>query len=197
MALSFDYAARRIAVPPGQAALDVGSLYDECKAAQATERGILQPPIAAGAGRFDLGAGRTSGLFVRLLDNWQVAFPAGAGQVGIDGGVLLGGIAGQPIAYAADTQPILNRPADAFAVATAGGIAPTAAENAAAVMGALVESGLTLQQALRLFAAVLANDASGMGSASEQFKSRDGAKVRLTSSVDAGGNRSVSLGDLG
>ena len=90
------------------------------------------PKGAAGAGRFDLGGGRTSGLVVRLNAPWQVEF-LGTGQRAVDGGTLVGGAGGQPVASTPGTQVLLNRPADAFGVATSGSIGPTAAEIAEAV----------------------------------------------------------------
>lgn len=48
-------------------------------------------------------------------------------------GTLVGGAGGQPVASTPGTQVLLNRPADAFGVATSGSIGPTAAEIAEAV----------------------------------------------------------------
>lgn len=132
MATTFDFSTKRAAI--SGAALSVPSFYDEIKAAQATAEGILYPPIARAAGDFDLGAGRRSGLIVELLDSWQAVFAPGAYQATVDDGVLIGGVAQQPIAYSAGVQAILNRPADAFGVATGGADANAVA---AAVLAAL------------------------------------------------------------
>lgn len=132
MTITVDFSASRIRVSSDQAALDVGALYAAIRDAQDSEQGVMYPPIAAGAGRFDLGGGRTSGLVVRLNAPWQVEF-AGLGQRTVDGGTLVGGAGGQPVSVTAGTQVVLNRPADAFGVATGGSIGPTAAEIAEAV----------------------------------------------------------------
>lgn len=132
MTITVDFVAARLRVSSGQTALDVGALYDAIQVAQASEQGLMYAPIAAGAGRFDLGGGRTSGLIVRLNAPWQVEFE-GAGQRTVDNGTLIGGAGGQPVATTPGTQVVLNRPADAFGVATSGSIGPTAAEIAAAV----------------------------------------------------------------
>lgn len=132
MTIAVDFFASRIRVSSDQTALDVGALYTAIKDAQDSDVGIMYAPIAAGAGRFDLGGGRTSGLVVRLNASWQVEF-LGTGQRTIDGGTLVGGAGGQPVAVTPGTQVVLNRPADAFGVATGGAAGPTAAEIAEAV----------------------------------------------------------------
>lgn len=132
MTITVDFQAARIRVSSDQAALDVGALYGAIKDAQDSEEGVMHAPIASGAGRFELGGGRTSGLVVRLNAPWQVEF-LGAGQRTVDGGTLVGGALGQPVATTPGTQVVLNRPADAFGVATSGSVGPTAAEIADAV----------------------------------------------------------------
>ena len=132
MAITVDFPASRIRVSSDQAALDAGALYAAIRDAQDSETGVMYGPIAAGAGRFDLGGGRTSGLVVRLNAPWQVEF-LGTGQRTVDGGTLVGGAGGQPVAVTPGTQVVLNRPADAFGVSTSGAPTPTASEVASAV----------------------------------------------------------------
>lgn len=132
MTITVDFPASRILVSSDQTELDVGALYAAIKDAQDSETGVMYGPIAAGAGRFDLGGGRTSGLVVRLNAPWQVEF-LGTGQRAVDGGTLVGGAGGQPVASTPGTQVLLNRPADAFGVATSGSAAPSASEVASAV----------------------------------------------------------------
>lgn len=147
MALTVDFQAKRIRVSSDQTSLDVVALYTAVKDAQDSPEGIMYAPIAAGAGRFDLGGGRTSGLVVRLNAPWQIEFE-GTGQRTIDGGTLIGGAGGQPVAVTAGTQIVLNRPSDAFGVSTSGVPAPTAEEVAAAVAARI--SALTLRQFIAL-----------------------------------------------
>ena len=132
MTITVDFPASRIRVSSDQTALDVGALYAAIKDAQDSETGVMYGPIAAGAGRFDLGNGRTSGLVVRLNTPWQVEF-LGSGQRTVDGGTLVGGAGDQPVASVPGTQVILNRPADAFGVSTSGSVVPSASEVANAV----------------------------------------------------------------
>jgi hypothetical protein len=147
MAIVVDFASFRIHISSDQTSLDVGALYSAIKDAQDSEQGVMYVPIASGAGRFDLGGGRTSGLVVRLNAPWQVEF-LGSGQRTVDGGTLVGGAGGQPVASTPGTQVILNRPADAFGVATSGAPVPTADEVANAVAARL--SALTLKQFIAL-----------------------------------------------
>ena len=142
MTITVDFPASRIRVSSDQTALDVGALYAAIKDAQDSETGIMYGPIAAGAGRFDLGGGRTSGLVVRLNSPWQVEF-LGTGQRTVDGGTLVGGAGGQPVAVTPGTQILLNRPADAFGVATGGTVGPSASEIADAVWKASLSAQST------------------------------------------------------
>lgn len=119
----------------------MGALYEAVKDAQDSETGIMYPPIAAGAGKFDLGSGRTSGLVVRLNSPWQIEF-LGSGQRTIDGGILVGGLGNQPVYLTTNTQIVQNRPADAFIVASSGsgggsGASIDSAEVYAAVKAAI------------------------------------------------------------
>ena len=72
----------------------------------------------------------------------------GTGQRAVDGGTLVGGAGGQPVASTPGTQVLLNRPADAFGVSTSGTPAPTAEEVANAVAERV--AALTLKQFIAL-----------------------------------------------
>ena len=117
MTITVNFQSSRIQVSADQAALDVSALYEAIKDAQDSEQGIMYSPIAAGAGKFDLGGGRSSGLVVRLNTPWQIEF-LGSGQRTIDGGILVGGLGNQPVYFTTNIQVIMNRPADAFIVST-------------------------------------------------------------------------------
>ena len=77
----------------------------------------------------------------------------------------------------------------AFSVLSAGGPSASAAEIAAAVWQRVIENGLTAEQMLRIVAAPLSGTATGIGSATERYYSRDGTKPRVTATFDAAGNR--------
>ena len=73
--------------------------------------------------------------------------------------------------------------------APGGGAGASAAEIAEAVWQRIIESGLTAEQMLRLVAAPLTGTASGVGTETEVYYSRDGSKPRVTATFDAQGNR--------
>ena len=52
-----------------------------------------------------------------------------------------------------------------------------------------IESNVTLRQAVRIMAAVLAGKVSGAGSGTETFKGLDGSTLRVTVTTDSAGNR--------
>lgn len=132
---TFDFAASVIDVDVGVSSVEVDSLYDAVKLAQASEEGILYGQIAAGSGLADLGGGVQVGLTVELLGSWQLRFAAGAYIARVAAGNLVGGPSGDPIAYSAGVQVLLIQSAAATVVNVdgGGGTAPTASQNAAAV----------------------------------------------------------------
>jgi len=72
--------------------------------------------------------------------------------------------------------------------------APTAEQNAAAVLAALIEGGLTLRDVMRITLAVTAGDATGLEGATMVFKSLDGTKDRVEAAYSAG-DRTVTARD--
>jgi hypothetical protein len=77
--------------------------------------------IGAGSGLNDLGDGVQVGLTVELLGNWQIKFPAGNYIAKVSGGNLIGGPAGDPIAYSAGVQTLLIQSAASTVVSGTGG----------------------------------------------------------------------------
>jgi hypothetical protein len=63
---------------------------------------------------------------------------------------------------------------------------PTAEENAAATIAALIEGGLSVRDVLRLVLAVTAGDATGLEGATMKFKSLDGTKDRVEATYSSG-----------
>jgi hypothetical protein len=73
-------------------------------------------------------------------------------------------------------------------------VPPTAEENAAAVIAALIEGGLSLRDVLRIVLSVTAGDATGLEGATMVFKSLDGTKDRVEATYSAG-DRTVTARD--
>lgn len=188
---TFDFQAQRVRVDGGTTFVDVGLLYEAAEVAQASDEGILYGRIAIGSGLSDLGGGVRVGLTVELLESWQLEFQAGAYTVKIGGGNLIGGPAGDPVAYSAGVQTLLIQSAASTVaeVTTGGGSGPTAAEVATAVWQRALEEGMTAEQVLRVMLATLAGKSAGVGTDTEQFMGRDGTTVRLAATFDAQNNR--------
>lgn len=70
---------------------------------------------------------------------------------------------------------------------------PSAADNAAATIAALIEGGLTLQDVLRIVLAVTSGDATGLEGSSMAFKSVDGTKDRVLATYAAGARNVTAL----
>ena len=118
---TFDFATSLINVDAGYVTVDCIYLYNACKIAQASEEGIIYDRIAAGSGLNDLGGGVLVGLTIELLGNWQLCFPAGNYIAKVAGGNLIGGIAGDPIAYSSGVQTLLIQSAASTVVTISGG----------------------------------------------------------------------------
>lgn len=190
---TFDFATTLIQVDSGTVTVDVGALYDAIKEAQASAEGILYSRIAAGSGLADLGEGVFVGLTVELLGSWQLKFDPGAYNAKISGGNLVGGPAGDPVAYSAGVQVLLILSA-ASTVVELGAAIPTAEENAIATWQRLIEDGFSAEALVRLIAAQAIGNATGLDGTSVVFKSMDGTKNRVEGTV-IGGARTVAVRD--
>lgn len=99
-------------------------------------------------------------------------------------------------AVKSDTGAIKGKTDNLPAAPAAVSDVPTAAANAAALLdgAAGVENGMTVRQALRLFAAALLGKANGLATSTVKFRDTNDTKDRISAQVDADGNRySVTL----
>jgi hypothetical protein len=118
---TFNFDSSLIDVDSGTFDVDCISLYTACKLAQASEEGIQYDRIGSGSGLKTLGAGVQVGLTVELLGSWQLRFPNGNYVARVAGGNLVGGPAGDPIAYTAGVQTLLIQSAASTVVTSVGG----------------------------------------------------------------------------
>lgn len=128
---TFDFVGQIIRVDGGTASIDIGTLYEAIKQAQASTEGELYAPVAQGSGRVSLGGGVSVGLTVQLLDAWQVKFADGTYIARIAGGNLVGGPDGDPVAYSSGVQVQLTLSAASTVVSTGDSLAQIAADAAA------------------------------------------------------------------
>lgn len=96
----------------------------------------------------------------------------------------------------AKTTNLPSDPADASDIVALIDALPTAAENAAAVLAATVETGATVVQSLRLANSALGGKVSGLGTTNPKFRNLADAKDVIDATVDADGNRSAVTRDL-
>lgn len=114
---------------------------------------------------------------------------------------LIGGNEAQDLLAAAGAagDPWLTQLPGTYPAGSAGdliGNMATASDNATAVMQYVVESGLTQEELLRIFAAVLAGKVSGAGTGTEVFRGINDDKDRVTATVDSSGNRTAIILDV-
>lgn len=129
---TFDFTLHQINVDDGVSNVDLTDLYDAIKLARASEEGILYDEIAFGSGLVPLGDGVFVGLTVGLVGTWQLHFFEGAYIAKVAGGNLVGGPSGDPIAYSAGVQTVLQQSAASTVVSLSGSV-PSAEETADAV----------------------------------------------------------------
>lgn len=120
MAYVFDFQNTLIEITSPQTDVDIQELIDEIRTVEATTQGIAYPKIANAAGKESLGAGVEVGITVELQNGWQLHFWSGSYTATIAGGNLVGGPAGDPIAYTAGVQVVLVQSANATIVSTGG-----------------------------------------------------------------------------
>lgn len=120
MTFQFDWQSKIIEVPSGIVNVEVQDLINEIRTAEATVSGIKQSKIADAAGKDELAPGVLVGITVNLLDNWQVRFAPGNYTAVVEGGNLVGGLAGDPVSYSAGVQVVLIQSAAATIVETGG-----------------------------------------------------------------------------
>jgi hypothetical protein len=120
MAYVFDFQNTLIEITSPQTDVDIQELIDEIRTVESSAQGIAYPRIANAAGKESLGAGVEVGITVELLNGWQLHFWAGSYTATIAGGNLVGGPAGDPIAYTAGVQVVLIQSAASTIVSTGG-----------------------------------------------------------------------------
>ncbi|MHA2044726.1 MAG: hypothetical protein ACW99G_08020, partial [Candidatus Thorarchaeota archaeon] len=120
MAYVFDFQNTLIEITSPQTDVDIQELIDEIRTVEASDLGMAYPKIANASGKESLSAGVDVGITVDLQNGWQLHFWAGAYTATIQGGNLVGGPAGDPIAYTAGVQVVLIQSAAATIVSTGG-----------------------------------------------------------------------------
>jgi|PlaIllAssembly_1097288.scaffolds.fasta_scaffold03461_4 hypothetical protein len=107
MLYDYDFANQIIDIPYGITEVLISTLISDIRDAEATAQGIGYGQIAGASGKESLGGSVSVGVTVNLLDNWQIRFAEGNYIAKVAGGNLVGGPAGDPIAYSSGVQVLL------------------------------------------------------------------------------------------
>jgi hypothetical protein len=124
----FDFNTNIIEIQNPYISVDIQELVNAVRTAEATSVGIGYPQIGNATGKQSLGESVYVGITLELLNNWQLHFWADSYIAKVSGGNLVGGLAGDPIAYSADVQVLLIQSAASTRVVT-GGSALTTSEH--------------------------------------------------------------------
>jgi hypothetical protein len=127
-----DWDNKQILVTSPQTDVLAQDLIDFIRAAEDDEEGIVVPQIASASGKESLGGSVATGITLELLDDWQLKFWAGSYTATISGGNLIGGIAGDPVAYTAGVQVVIIQSAASTIVVTGSGVTEQDMEDIAA-----------------------------------------------------------------
>ena len=122
MAYVFDFQNTLIEITSPQTDVDIQELIDEIRTVEATTQGIAYPRIADASGKESLSAGVNVGITVELQNGWQLHFWEGAYTATVTGGNLVGGPAGDPVAYSAGVQVVLVQSAASTIVSAGSGL---------------------------------------------------------------------------
>ncbi len=127
MAYVFDFYAQIIDITSPQIVVVIQDLVNEIRYAEYSTLGMSFPKIANATGKDDLGGGVLTGITLTLEPNWQIRFWTGTYTATITGGNLVGGLAGNPIAFTPGVQIVLVQSAASTVIS--GGSALTTAEH--------------------------------------------------------------------
>jgi hypothetical protein len=197
MAITFDPAAKRIILDSASASWT--EIYSRWVDWAATSDNLKYGMVIRQVGSDDLGSGLSIPPYYFLQGSWRVRPMEADHDLTLTGnGFVEGG--GTPVVRTIGAYQVnvnYTVPVQAQGISTSGSTAPTAEQNAAAFMAAIVESGMTVQQALRFYNAVLMGKVSGAGTGTEVFRDINDTKDRVTATVDASGNRTAIVLDAG
>jgi hypothetical protein len=122
VSLQMDWTNKQIQILSPQTDVLVQDLVDFIRTQEAGNTGITFDQIVQASGKDSLGGVVSTGITCNLLDEWQLKFWSGSYVATISGGNLIGGIAGDPVAYTAGVQVVIIQSAASTIVITGSGI---------------------------------------------------------------------------
>jgi hypothetical protein len=122
VSLQMDWTNKQIQILSPQTDVLVQDLVDFIRTEEAGNTGITFDQIVQASGKDSLGGVVSTGITCNLLDNWQLKFWSGSYVATISGGNLIGGLAGDPVAYTAGVQVVIIQSAASTIVISGSGI---------------------------------------------------------------------------
>lgn len=168
MIYGYDFQNKIISIPESMANVSIVGLLSDIRDAEASSQGIAYGQIAGASGGESLGGAVSVGVTLNLLDDWQVQFTAGNYIAKISGGNLVGGLAGDPVAYSMGVQVLLLQSAASTVVTNSTG------------------SGLSAEQDATLTATLQAAQAANI-------QATKGRKMQTNKAIISGDGLSVSI----
>lgn len=191
MSLAMDYTNKQIQVLSPQTDILVQDLVDFIRAEEAGNTGITFDQIVQASGKDSLGGVVSTGITCNLLDNWQLKFWSGSYVATISGGNLIGGIAGDPVAYTAGVQVVIIQSAASTIVITGSGITEQdKTEIIEGVWGRVLVGSTTTEQAILDLRRITGNKVTKSGDTITIFE-EDGITPWRQYSLSGGGRQQI------
>ena len=138
MSYEFDFINNLINITNPQTDVTIQELINEIREVEDDLYNIQYHQIAEATGKQDLGGGVAVGITLELLNDWQLKFWEGNYVAKITGGNLVGGIAGDPVAYSAGVQVVIIQSAASTVVTVGDG--PLTSEQNTQLMATALET---------------------------------------------------------
>jgi hypothetical protein len=181
---TFDPTTRSITLDVGARELDVKDIYSRWKDwVKATDEGKNAPAfLSVGGNEIDATAGTEIPAYIYLTNGWHVHPDEADHTLNVTNGILLVDGGGDPFRDTVGAYTVrVNYQQPVQAITTPG-----------LIMEAILESGVTTEQALRLILSALAGVLSGApGPGTITIRDVNDTKDRISATVDANGNRTA------
>jgi hypothetical protein len=181
MAIAFNGAAKLITLSSGTTSLDVIDLYSEWKRWVAIGNANFLPAFApVGGDPIDATAGTAIPLYAFLINGWKIRPQEANHTLSVFGGVLVVEGGGDPFVNTIGEFTVrisYQQPVQAIAISTTGGGGSGITVDQ--IWSRSLESGLTIEQSIRIILAALAGKTIGAGTSNEQYMSQDEQTVRI------------------
>jgi hypothetical protein len=195
MAYSFDGVSRVITIT-AQTVVGVRDIYSRWADWAATsDNGKYLPAFdTVGGQTVDSASGTSIPIYAFLVNGWKIRPQESSHTLNINDGVLLVQGGGDPFVNPLGSFVVrvnYQQPVQAITVATGGGGGLSVPD----IWQHAIEAGMSAEQMMRVFMAVLAGTVSGAGTGTETFRDIADTKARVVSTVDAQGNRTAVVVD--